>query len=163
MMENKTNVMRILDRNHIPYIPHYYSCEKNIFKDGYSVAESLGQDPSRVFKTLVTHSLKENYVFVIPVNTELDLRKAAKAVGVKSVSMLHLSDLTSTTGYIRGGCSPVGMKKSFPTVFHNSALQFETIIVSAGKIGSQVEIEPQALACLVKGTFANIVLEESEC
>ena len=121
MAENKTNVMRILDQKKIPYTPHTYPHGKEAV-DGLTVAESLGLDPEQVFKTLVTRGNKGYYVFVIPVADELDLKKAAKAAGTKSVSMLHVSELLPTTGYVRGGCSPVGMKKQFPTFFHESAL-----------------------------------------
>ncbi len=162
MAENKTNVMRILDQKKIPYTPHFYPHGDEAV-DGVTVAQSLGQDPERVFKTLVTRGGKGYYVFVIPVTAELDLKKAAKAVGEKSVAMLHVSELLPLTGYVRGGCSPVGMKKLFPTTFHNSALEQPTICVSAGKIGSQIEVEPNALAKLVRGRFAALVQEDGVC
>lgn len=119
-------------------------------------------DPAKVFKTLVARGAsKTPYVFVIPVACELDLKKAAKAVGEKSVAMLHVSELTPLTGYVRGGCSPVGMKKQFRTVFAAQALAQETILVSAGKIGYQVETAPQALIALVRATTADLTIEES--
>lgn len=161
MAGQKTNVMRILDQKKIRYAAHFYSSESHAFEGGIAAAKALGQNPAQVFKTLVTVGGSGKYfVFVIPVEAELDLKKAAAAAGVKSVAMLHLSELRSVTGYVRGGCSPVGMKKSFPTVFHSSAIQFETIMVSAGKVGSQVEADPRALAGLVGGTFADITCGE---
>ena len=162
MAENKTNVMRILDQKKIPYTPHTYPHGKEAV-DGLTVAESLGLDPEQVFKTLVTRGNKGYYVFVIPVADELDLKKAAKAAGTKSVSMLHVSELLPTTGYVRGGCSPVGMKKQFPTFFHESALSQQTIFVSAGKIGYQVELDPKSLADLVRGEFADLIRSDSGC
>ena len=159
LKEQKTNVMRILDQKKIPYeAKHYPHGDEAV--DGITVAQSLGQDPASVFKTLVTRGSKGGYyVFVIPVAEELDLKKAAKAVGDKSVAMLHVKELLPLTGYVRGGCSPVGMKKQFPTVFHASALEQSAIAVSAGKIGDQVVVEPQALAKLVRGSFADVVME----
>ena len=159
--EQKTNVMRILDQKKIPYeAKHYPHGDEAV--DGVTVAQSLGQDPASVFKTLVTHGAKGGYyVFVIPVAEELDLKKAAKAVGEKSIAMLHVSELTPLTGYVRGGCSPVGMKKQLRTVFASQALAQETILVSAGKIGYQVETAPQALIALVRATTADLTIEES--
>ncbi len=139
MKIEKTNVMRILDQNKINYISHCYANTSAI--SGIEVATVLNQNPSQVFKTLVTTSPKKiNYVFVIPVNKELNLKKAAKAVGEKSVEMLKSKELLPQTGYIHGGCSPIGMKKVFKTVIDSSAKNFETIIFSAGKIGYQVEL-----------------------
>lgn len=162
MKEQKTNVMRILEQKKIPYeAKHYPHGEEAV--DGVSVARALGQDPASVFKTLVTRGAKGGYyVFVIPVAEELDLKKAAKAVGEKSVAMLHVKELLPLTGYVRGGCSPVGMKKLFSTTFHASALEQEVIAVSAGKIGDQVVVEPKALAGLVRGIFADITISDSE-
>ncbi len=154
--EVKTNVMRLLEQKKIPYTPHFYPHGKEAV-DGVTVAKRMGQDPDAVFKTLVTRGAGGGYfVFVIPVAEELDLKKAAKAVGEKSVSMLHVAELLPLTGYVRGGCSPVGMKKLFPTVFDETAILRDTIYVSAGKIGSQVEVEPNALARLVNGRFADL-------
>ncbi len=152
----KTNVMRLLEQKKIPYTPHFYPHGREAV-DGIAVAESLGENPEAVFKTLVTRGAGGCcFVFVIPVAEELDLKKAAKAVGEKSVAMLHVAELLSLTGYVRGGCSPVGMKKLFPTTFDETAILQDTIYVSAGKIGSQVEVEPNALAQLVNGQFADI-------
>ncbi len=157
--QEKTNVMRILEQKKVDYVPHYYAHEEGVAVDGATVARLTGRDPAQVFKTLVTvGASKEHYVFVIPVESELELKKAAKAVGEKSVTMLPLKELTPLTGYVRGGCSPVGMKKRFVTVFHESAQAWDTILVSAGKIGAQVEVSPRALADLVGGTFAEVTV-----
>ena len=158
--EEKTNVMRTLEQKKIAYTPHEYPADGPV--DGVSVAAVLGQDPARVFKTLVTKGASGGYyVFDIPVAENLDLKKAAKAVGEKSIAMLHVSELTPLTGYVRGGCSPVGMKKQLRTVFAAQALAQETILVSAGKIGYQVETAPQALIALVRATTADLTIEES--
>lgn len=140
MKEKKTNAMRILDQKKIAYHEHTYDAsDGNI--DGMHVAQKVGLDAARVFKTLVTKGNDANhYVFVIPVDCELNLKAAAKAVGVKSVEMIAVKDLLQTTGYIRGGCSPIGMKKQFLTVIDESAQSFPTIYISAGKIGQQIEI-----------------------
>ena len=136
--ETKTNVMRILDRAKIPYRHYSYEHEEGAV-DGVSVARLLGQNPAQVYKTLVTRGAGGGFfVFVIPVQEELDLKAAARAVGEKSVSMLHVNELLPTTGYVRGGCSPIGMKKQFPTVVDESCLSFDTIIFSGGRIGAQV-------------------------
>ena len=135
----KTNVMRVLEQHKIAYTPHEYPHGKEAV-DGASVAHLLGQDPAQVFKTLVARGKSGGFhVFVIPVEKELDLKKAAKASGEKSVEMVHVKELLGLTGYVRGGCSPVGMKKAFPTVFDESVLNVPTVMVSAGKIGYQVE------------------------
>jgi Cys-tRNA(Pro)/Cys-tRNA(Cys) deacylase len=158
----KTNVMRLLTGAGIPFTPHYYAHEEGVAVDGATVAAITGQPPEKVFKTLVTRGGKKNfYVFVIPVEKELSLKAAAKAAGEKSVEMLHVNELLPLTGYIRGGCSPVGMKKLFPTFIDASALAQPTIMVSGGKIGTQVELEPQALAQLVGAQFADIAGEPS--
>ncbi len=157
--EEKTNVMRILDQKKIPYTPHVYPVGETV-PDGVTVARLLGQDPAAVFKTLVAKGASGGYyVFDIPVAATLDLKKAAKAVGEKSVSMLPAKELLPLTGYVHGGCSPVGMKKRFPTVFHESCLELETIFVSAGKVGCQVEVEPSRLIELVGGTAAELIVE----
>ena len=157
--EQKTNVMRVLEQKKIPYTPHEYP-HGDTAVDGVTVAALTGLDPARVFKTLVARGVsKKIYVFVVPVALELELKKAAKAVGEKSIAMIHVSEITPLTGYVRGGCSPVGMKKQYPTVFDESAEALETIAVSAGKIGSQVELSPQALCALVRGKFADIAAE----
>ena len=150
----KTNVMRIIEQKKIPYIPHTYDASVT---DGVSVARLIGEDDGRVFKTLVTESNKgENLVFVIPVAMSLDLKKAAKAASVKSVAMIKQKNLLPLTGYIHGGCSPVGMKKQFKTVVDETAQLYDAIIFSAGKIGYQVELDPNALAELVGATFADL-------
>ena len=129
--------------------------------DGVSVAELTGSDPATVFKTLVTvGASRRNYVFVIPVAKALDLKKAAAAVGEKSIAMIHVSEITPLTGYVRGGCSPVGMKKLFPTVFDASAQQIGTIQVSGGRIGTQIALAPANLIALVRGKTAEITSEE---
>lgn len=157
----KTNVMRLLDQKKVPYTPHTYPHGDDAV-DGVTVAQMTGMDPAKVFKTLVARGAsKTPYVFVIPVACELDLKKAAKAVGEKSIAMLHVSELTPLTGYVRGGCSPVGMKKQLRTVFAAQTLAQETILVSAGKIGYQVETAPQALIALVRATTADLTIEES--
>ena len=156
--EEKTNVMRTLEQKKIPYTA--FSYDPNGPLDGVSVAASLGQDPAAVFKTLVTKGAGgAYYVFDIPVAENLDLKKAARAVGEKSISMLPQKELLPLTGYVHGGCSPVGMKKQFPTVFHETVVLFDTICVSAGKIGVQVEVPPQALLELLGAETADIVVE----
>ena len=156
--EEKTNVMRTLEQKKIPYTAHTYPHEEGVAVDGATVARSLGQDPARAFKTLVTRGASGGYyVFDIPVEATLDLKKAAKAVGEKSVAMLHQKELLPLTGYVHGGCSPVGMKKLFPTVFHETALDGEIIMVSAGKIGYQVACRPADLIALVRGKTADVV------
>ena len=159
--EEKTNVMRVLDQKKIPYTPHAYPHGDGEAPDGVTVARSLGQDPERVFKTLVTRGASGGYyVFDIPVADTLDLKKAAKAVGEKSIELLHVAEINAVTGYIRGGCSPVGMKKQYPTVFHRTALDYETVYISAGKIGAQVELAPRALLDLLGAVTADIITEE---
>ncbi len=155
--EEKTNVMRILEQKKIAYRPHAYPHGEGEAPDGVTVARSLGLDPARVFKTLVTRGAGGGYyVFDIPVADTLDLKKAAKAVGEKSVAMVPSRELLPLTGYVHGGCSPVGMKKPLPTVFHQTALDQETIFVSAGKVGFQVELAPADLMELVRGTTADV-------
>ena len=155
--DEKTNVMRILEQKNIPYTPHAYDPDAGL--DGVSVARQLGQDPAQVFKTLVARGASGGlYVFDIPVGDSLDLKKAAKAVGEKSIAMLPQKELLPLTGYVHGGCSPVGMKKQYPTIFHRTVLDFETVYVSAGKIGAQVEIAPQALLALLRAGTADLVV-----
>lgn len=152
----KTNVMRILDQKKIPYQAYTYVDTDAI--SGVEVAEVLGQNPKQVFKTLVTvGASKRNYVFVIPVCEELHLKKAAKAVGEKSIEMIKSKELLPLTGYIHGGCSPIGMKKLFKTVINNTAADFDTIIFSAGKIGYQVEVAPGDLKKVVPYNLADVV------
>ena len=156
--EEKTNVMRTLEQKKIPYTA--FSYDPNGPLDGVSVAASLGQDPAAVFKTLVTKGAGgAYYVFDIPVAENLDLKKAARAVGEKSIVMLPQKELLPLTGYVHGGCSPVGMKKQFPTVFHETAELFDTICVSAGKIGAQVEVAPADLIALLGAQTADVTAE----
>lgn len=155
-MQNKTNVMRILDSRKIEYKAHCY--EDSGMISGIDVANVLGENPSQVFKTLVTRSSnKLYYVFVVPVDSELDLKKAAKSVNEKSIEMIKQKELLSLTGYIHGGCSPIGMKKQFCTVIDKTAMQYNTIYISAGKIGYQVEISPSDLQKIITISFDNIV------
>ena len=157
--EEKTNVMRTLEQKKIAYTAHAYDPDGPI--DGVSVAAVLGQDPARVFKTLVTKGASGGYyVFDIPVAENLDLKKAAKAGGEKSVAMLPQKELLGLTGYVHGGCSPVGMKKLFPTVFHETAASLPVIMVSAGKLGHQIACDPKALLALVRADSADIITEE---
>lgn len=155
----KTNVMRMLDQKKIPYMSHCYLNTGAI--SGIEVAEVLKEDPKKVFKTLVTiSSTNHYYVFVIPVAEELDLKKAAKAVNEKSISMLKQKDLLPLTGYIHGGCSPIGMKKVFKTVVHVSAESLDTIMISAGKIGYQVELNYQELEKFVPLELHDIIIDK---
>ena len=157
--EEKTNVMRILEQKGIPYTPHTYEHEEGVAVDGVTVARSLGQDPECVFKTLVTRGASKGiYVFCIPVAENLDLKKAARAAGEKSVEMIPVKEINGLTGYVRGGCSPVGMKKEYPTIFHETAEIVDTIMVSAGKIGYQVELSPGELIGLVGGHLADVTV-----
>ncbi len=154
----KTNVMRILEKEKVPYEAHYYEHKGNEAVDGVTVAGLTGQNPEQVFKTLVTVSpKKEYYVFAIPVAKELDLKKAAKAVGAKSVEMIPVKDINKITGYIRGGCSPIGMKKKYVTTFHLSAFDHSTIMVSGGKIGTQIECKPEDLIQAADAQTADII------
>lgn len=152
MADVKTNVMRILDKAGVPYRVHTYSPDTGI--DGVSVARALGQDPQAVFKTLVTQGKSRAlYVFVIPVAQTLNLRMAASVCGEKSVEMIPQKALLPSTGYIHGGCSPIGMKKALPTFIDETAQLFDAICVSAGKIGAQVELSPDALASLTGAKY----------
>ena len=154
--EEKTNVMRILDQKKIKYVSHCYADTDAI--SGVEVATVLQQDPNQVFKTLVTIGNSNSYyVFLVPVNRELDLKKAAKAVGEKSISMIKSKDLLQLTGYIHGGCSPIGMKKSYKTVIDASAADFDTIIFSGGKIGYQVELSLDDLKQVLRFDCENII------
>ena len=157
--EEKTNVMRLLEQRGIPYTAHTYEHEEGVAVDGITVAAQLGQDPECVFKTLVARGASKGiYVFCIPVAENLDLKKAARAVGEKSIEMVAVKEINALTGYVRGGCSPVGMKKQYPTVFHETAEIVDTIMVSAGKIGYQVELAPDALVELVGGTLFDVTV-----
>ncbi len=153
----KTNVMRILEQHGISYTPHSYPHGKEAV-DGVQVAQMLGQNPEYVYKTLVARGKSGGFfVFDIPVAEELDLKKAAKAVGEKAVELIPVKDLLPLTGYVRGGCSPIGMKKQFPTVFHEIAEILPTIMVSAGKIGLQIECDPDELIALVGASTADLI------
>ena len=156
-MQEKTNVMRILDKAKISYREYTYGGGA---LSGVEVAAQLNQEEKRVFKTLVTVSKSlKYYVFMIPVAEELDLKKAAAAVGEKALSMLKSKDLLPLTGYVHGGCSPIGMKKAFPTIVHVSAQECESIIFSGGKIGYQVELRPADLEKTVKLRYADVVAD----
>lgn len=157
MAQGKTNAMRILDSNEIIYSTHSYE-NKDGKIDGIAVAHKIEKDVNQVFKTLVTqgHS-KEFYVFVIPVAEELDLKKASKAAGEKNVEMIHVKDINKITGYIRGGCSPLGMKKAFKTFIQEDALLFDAIVFSGGKIGSQIEMNPNDLEKVIDCSFVDII------
>jgi Cys-tRNA(Pro)/Cys-tRNA(Cys) deacylase len=156
MAEEKTNVMRLLDQKKVPYTPHSYDISDGAL-DGVTAAARLGIPPETCFKTLVTvGASKKNHVFVIPVEKELDLKAAAKAAGEKSIEMLKQAQLFPLTGYIHGGCSPIGMKKRLPTLIDASAESLPEMTVSAGKIGRQVTLSPQDLASFVGAAFAEV-------
>lgn len=153
--EVKTNAMRILDRMKIDYRHYTYECSE--FEDGMQTVRILQLDSRQVYKTLVTESpAKEYFVFVIPVEQELDLKKAARTVGQKSLEMIHVKDITKVTGYVRGGCTSVGMKKNYRTVIDASAQKLQTMIVSGGRIGSQIELVPWDLAKAANAEFASV-------
>ena len=160
--QEKTNVMRILDQKKIPYTAHFYDESQGpegTREYGVHVAAALGQDPARGFKTLAARGASKGiYIFEVPVAESLDLKKAAKAVHEKSIEMLPLKDLTDLTGYVRGGCTCIGMKKQFPVVLDESAKQFPAIMVSGGRRGSQMEVNPEDLMRAANGTFADIVM-----
>lgn len=152
---DKTNVMRVLDAKKILYTSHTY--EPDASMSGGEIAAMLGEDADKVFKTLVTQGKSgQYYVFVVPVRRELDLKKAAKAAGEKSVSMIRQKELLPLTGYVHGGCSPVGMKKQFPTFIHETAKAYEKMFVSAGRVGFQIELSPCDLAAVAGGRFADV-------
>ena len=154
--KDKTNVMRVLDSKKIGYTGHSY--EPDPSKTGVQIAEILGEDPEKVFKTLVTRGKSgQYYVFVIPVEASLDLKKAAKAAGEKSIAMIQQKELLPLTGYVHGGCSPIGMKKPFPSFVHESASRLDRIFVSAGKVGFQIELSPQDLIRTAGLTPADLV------
>ncbi len=156
MKEDKTNVMRILDQKKIKYESHSYKPDATM--SGEEIALILGEDPENVFKTLVTQGKSgAYYVFVVPVKAELDLKKAAKASGEKSISMIKQKELLPLTGYVHGGCSPIGMKKHFPTFIHETASGLENLFVSAGRVGFQVELSPTDLIGLAGCTVADII------
>ncbi|MBR1440023.1 MAG: Cys-tRNA(Pro) deacylase [Lachnospiraceae bacterium] len=154
---DKTNVMRVLDSKKIAYESHSYDPDPTL--TGAVIAATLGETPEKVFKTLVTQGKSgAYYVFAIPVEAELDLKKAAKASGEKAVSMLKQKDLLPLTGYVHGGCSPIGMKKAFPTFLHETAGTFERIFVSAGKVGFQIELAPSDLMAVSSAKLADLVV-----
>ncbi len=153
--QDKTNVMRLLEQKKIPYKMHDYTESGAIA--GEEVARVLGENPDEVFKTLVTvGKSKQNYVFLVPVNKELNLKKAASAVGEKSIEMIKSKDLLGLTGYVHGGCSPIGMKKQFPTVVHNTAETMENILFSGGKIGMQVELKTEDFKKIINFNFVDV-------
>ena len=153
--EAKTNAVRILDRNKIKYELINYECDE--FVDGLHTAEATGAPVEQSYKTLVMQGKsKKYYVFVIPIAREVDLKAAARAVDEKSVEMIHVKDLTAITGYVRGGCSPLGMKKAFPTIIDASAQQYEDIYVSGGGIGTSIRLNPEDLAQVVNASFASV-------
>ncbi len=159
MKNDKTNVMRLLEQKKIPYKSHDYSGTGAL--SGTEVAAALSENPDKVFKTLVTVGKSKAYhVFVIPVACELDLKKAAKAAGEKAIEMIKQKELLPLTGYVHGGCSPIGMKKQFETVVHETAQQFDTIYFSAGKIGWQVEVAPADLAKMIRFRYADVIVTE---
>lgn len=154
----KTNAMRILESEEIEYQEHSYEADKD-HVDGVSAAQSIGKDPATVFKTLVTQgSSKEFFVFVIPVAETLDMKKAAKACKEKKVEMIHVKDINKITGYIRGGCSPIGMKKLYSTYIDLSGEKLDSITVSAGKIGFQIELKPEDLKKVAKAEVADLII-----
>lgn len=156
MASQKTNAMRILDRNKINYEVHTYDAKDGNI-DGVSVAAKIGKQSVQVYKTLVAQGIsKEIYVFIIGVESELDLKKAAKAANEKKVEMLPVKDLQKLTGYVRGGCSPIGMKKHYVSFLDDDAKKLETIVVSAGKIGMQIEMTPDDLLATIGGTFVDL-------
>lgn len=159
MSNLKTNPMRILDKAGISYNTYTYDASDGLI-DGISVAEKIGKPVERVYKTLVTQGgSREYYVFVIPVADELDLKAAARSVNEKTIEMIKLTDINKVTGYIRGGCSPIGMKKDYQTVLDSSCEELDAFIVSAGKIGYQIELSPKELIRLIKGRTECIIAE----
>ena len=156
--KDKTNVMRVLDSKKVEY--ESYSYEPDSTLTGEEIAGILNEDVNRVFKTLVTQAKSgAYYVFVVPVAEELDLKKAAAAAGEKAVSMIKQKELLPLTGYIHGGCSPIGMKKFFPTFIHETAKDLDKMFVSAGKVGMQVELPPKALEDIVRAKYADIIID----
>lgn len=159
MAEIKTNAMRILDKNKIPYELLTYECDE--FIDGLHTAAKTGAPVEQSFKTLVAQGKSKGYyVFVVPIAEEVDLKKAAKIAGEKSVEMIHVKDINAVTGYIRGGCTPIGMKKQFPTYIQQSALDYEQIYVSGGRIGATLKLDPRDLAKVVRAEFSDFIVEK---
>ena len=158
--ELKTNAMRFLDTKKIDYEVQAYQCDE--FIDGVHVAEKLGQPLDETFKTIVAQGKSGSYYcFLLPVAEELDLKKAAKSVGEKSVELLHVKDITKVTGYVRGGCTPIGMKKQFMTVVHSSAQELEKFYISGGRIGMQIHLSPTELVNAINGKFEPIILSQT--
>lgn len=158
--EQKTNAMRILDKNKIAYTVNTYACDG--FVDGVTVADLLGQPYESSFKTLVAVGKSGgHFVFVLPIAEEVDLKAAARAVDEKAVELIHVKELFALTGYVRGGCTPIGMKKAFPTVIHESVLTFPTVIVSGGRIGAQIFIAPQDLVRVTRAKVADIIRHDA--
>ena len=158
--ELKTNAMRFLDTKKIAYEVQAYQCDE--FIDGLHVAEKLGQPLDETFKTIVAQGKSGSYYcFLLPVDEELDLKKAAKSVGEKSVELLHVKDITKVTGYVRGGCTPIGMKKQFMTVVHSSAQELEKFYISGGRIGMQIHLSPTELVNAINGKFEPIILSQT--
>ncbi len=154
--EAKTNAMRILERNSISYEVLNYECDE--FIDGMHTAELTGAPVEQSFKTLVMQGKSgQYYVYVVPIAEEVDLKAAAKTVGEKSVEMIHVKDITKITGYVRGGCSPLGMKKAFPTVVHESAKEYDKIYISGGRIGTTIVLAPEDLMKVINASYANII------
>lgn len=154
--EIKTNAMRILDKKKISYQVNSYTCEE--FIDGVHIADKLGQSYEKSFKTLVAvGKSKEHYVFVIPVDKEIDFKKAAKVVGEKSIELVPVKEIQGLTGYIRGGCTPIGMKKLFKTIIQESAKEHEEIIISGGKLGLQIFLNPKDLIMVVNGEYGDVI------
>ena len=156
--EKKTNAMRILEKKQINFEINTYECEE--FIDGVHIADKLGQSYEQSFKTLVLQGKSRMYyVFVVPIAREVDLKKAAKVVGEKSLEMVPVKEIYAVTGYIRGGCTPIGMKKQYPTIIHESAQDFRQIIISGGKLGVQIFLSPQDLLTVTGGSFAGIIVK----
>ena len=156
--EQKTNVMRLLDQKKIGYTPHRYPAGEKA-PDGVTIAALVGKPVGQVFKSLVTRGASGGFcVFVIPADATLDLKKAARAAGEKSVEMIHVQEINKVTGYIRGGCSPMGMKKPYPTFVEETAQLWDTVLVSAGRIGAQVELKADDLIRMCGGTYADLTL-----
>ena len=156
--ELKTNAMRFLDKSKIEYTVQTYECDE--FIDGIHTAEKLGQPLDETFKTLVAQGKSGSYYcFLIPVALELDMKKAAKSVGEKSVELIHVKNITKITGYVRGGCTPIGMKKQFMTVVHESAAELPMFFISGGRIGTQIHLSPQELVKAIRGKFEDIIMQ----
>jgi Cys-tRNA(Pro)/Cys-tRNA(Cys) deacylase len=153
---SKTNAMRILDKEKVDYEVLSYEAKDGLI-DGISVASKIEKDVKEVYKTLVGQGKEQVYVFIIPVDQELDLKKAAEVTNEKKVELIHVRDIQKLTGYIRGGCSPIGMKKLYPSFIQNDSLDLEKIIISAGKIGLQIQISPKDLAERIQGIFVDII------